>query len=66
MDKRVEKTVENLKKNNIEAFFVETSADAVKMVGDMLSEGETVSCGGSVTLAESGVFALIKSGKYNF
>lgn len=66
MDKRIEKTIENLKKNNIEAFYAETSADAVKLVEEMLSEGETISCGGSVTLAESGVFALMQSGKYNF
>ncbi len=66
MDKRVEKTIENLKKNNIEAFFVESSADVVRLVEKMLVEGETISSGGSVTLAESGVFALMQSGKYNF
>lgn len=66
MDKRIEKTLDNLKKNNIAAYFVETSAEAVKLVESMLSEGETISCGGSVTLSESGVFALMQSGKYNF
>jgi L-lactate utilization protein LutB len=66
MDKKIEKTIENLKRNNIEAFYAETSADAVTLVEEMLSEGETISCGGSVTLAESGVFALMQSGKYNF
>lgn len=66
MDKRIEKTIENFKKNNIEAFFVEASADAVKLVEEMLEEGETISCGGSVTLSESGVFALVQSGRYNF
>ena len=66
MDKRIEKTLDNLKKNNIAAYFAETSAEAVKLVESMLSEGETISCGGSVTLSESGVFALMQSGKYNF
>ena len=66
MDKRIAKTIENLKKNNIAAYFVENSAEAVKLVEEMLREGETISCGGSVTLQESGVLALMKSGKYNF
>ena len=66
MDKRIKKTLDNLKKNNIAAYFAETSAEAVKLVESMLSEGETISCGGSVTLFESGVFALMQSGKYNF
>ncbi len=66
MDKRIGKTLENLKKNNMEVFYAETSAEAVKLVEDLLESGETISCGGSVTLAESGVFALMQSGKYNF
>lgn len=66
MDKRIEKTIENLKKNNMAAYYVESSDEAVKLVGELLTEGETISCGGSVTLAESGVLALMQSGKYNF
>ena len=66
MDKKIEKVIENLKRNNMAAYFVESSAEAVALVESLLREGETISCGGSVTLAESGVFALIQSGKYNF
>lgn len=66
MDKRIEKTIENLKKNNMAAYYVENSAEVVKLVDELLTEGETISCGGSVTLAESGVFALMQSGRYNF
>ncbi len=66
MDKRIEQTLENLKKNNMAAYFVESSAEAVKLVEGLLNEGETISCGGSVTLSESGVFGLMQSGRYNF
>lgn len=66
MDKRIEKTIENLKKNNMAAYYVENSAEVVKLVEELLTEGETISCGGSVTLAQSGVFALMQSGRYNF
>ena len=66
MDKKIEKVMENLKQNNMAAYFVESANDAVQLVESLLTEGETISCGGSVTLAESGVFALMQSGKYNF
>ena len=66
MDKRIEKTIETLKKNNIAAYFAETSVEAVKLVEGMLTAGETISCGGSETLKQSGIFALMQSGKYNF
>ena len=61
-----EKLIENLKKNNIEAYFVETKEDVVPLVKKLTNEGDTVSCGGSVTLQETGVFDLLKSGRYKF
>jgi L-lactate utilization protein LutB len=63
---RMEKTAENLRKNNMEAYIADNSAEAVKIVEGILKEGESISCGGSVTLKESGVMDLMKSGKYNF
>ena len=66
MQKRMEKTAENLRKNNMAAYIAKNSAEAVKIVESILKEGETISCGGSVSLKESGVMELMKSGKYNF
>lgn len=63
---RMEKAAENLRKNNMEAYITDSCADAVKIVEGILKEGESISCGGSVTLKESGVMDLMKSGKYNF
>lgn len=63
---RMEKAAENLRKNNMEVHIAQTSADAVKIVESILKEGETISCGGSVSLEESGVMSLMKSGKYDF
>ena len=64
--KRLEKTAENLKKNNFEAYICKSSAEVRALVSSLMREGETISCGGSVTLAECGVMELMKSGKYNF
>ena len=63
---RMKKTAENLRKNNMEVYLAENSSEAVKIVEGILKEGESISCGGSVTLKESGVMDLMKSGKYNF
>ena len=64
--RRLERTAESLRKNNIEAYIAETSAEAVKICEGLLKDGETISCGGSVSLAESGVLDLMRSGRYNF
>lgn len=66
MEIKMKKTAENLRKNNMEAYIANNSAEAVKIVESILKEGESISCGGSVTLKESGVMELMKSGKYNF
>lgn len=63
---RLEKTAENLRKNKMEAYIAKDSNEAVKIVESLLKEGETISCGGSVSLKESGVMELMQSGKYNF
>ncbi|MEG0803584.1 MAG: lactate utilization protein [Pygmaiobacter sp.] len=65
-DERIERTMAALMKNRMEAYFVETRAEVVQMVGRLLHEGDTVSCGGSVTLAECGVLELLADGDYEF
>lgn len=64
--KRLEKTAENLRKNNFEAYVVNTSAEAVEIVKGLLNDGDTITSGGSMSLEESGVMELMRSGKYNF
>lgn len=66
IDKRIEKTISNLKKNNYDAHYAENADAAVQMVKTLLKEGETVAVGGSVTLFETGVMDLLRSGQYNF
>ena len=66
IERKLERTAENLRKNNIDAYIAEDCADAVKITESLMKENDTISCGGSVTLAESGVLELMKSGEYNF
>ncbi len=62
----IEKTLENLRKNNMAAYFAETKEDALKLVESLIGKGETVSVGGSVTLNEVGVLSLLRNGDYDF
>lgn len=66
MNNIIEKTMKNLEKNGIKAYFVETKEEVVPLVEGLVPAGSAVSNGGSVSLAESGVSALLESGKYDF
>lgn len=63
---KINQTMEALKANNMNAFYAETSADAVEIAKSLLKDGDTISHGGSVTLKEAGFPALFNCGKYNY
>ena len=64
--KRIEKTKKSLEKNNMQVHYVETKAEVADKVRALLKDGDTVGVGGAMTLFESGVIDLLRSGKYNF
>lgn len=66
IDKRVKRTIENLEKNNMNGYYVQTKEEALKTIEKLISEGDTVSVGGSMTLFEVGVIDLLRNGKYDF
>jgi hypothetical protein len=63
---QVERTIKALKKNNIDARFLETTEDVVPAVTSLLTKGESVAVGGSVTLKETGLLDLLRNGDYTF
>ena len=62
----IKKTLENLEKNNIKTYFLETRDEVVPLIKTLVDEGAIVACGGSVTLTEIGVLDHLKSGRYEF
>lgn len=62
----VEKTLENLKRNNMDAYFTETGKEAVELAFSFIEKGSTVGVGGSVTLNSLGVLDILRNGDYNF
>lgn len=63
---RITRTIENLKKNNMNAVFVPSRVEALALLKTLLKEGETIAVGGSVTLNETGALDYIRNGKFNF
>lgn len=66
INKKVQRTIDTLKKNNMDAIFIEKKEDVKVYVEKMLKEGSTIATGGSMSLEECGVMELLRSGKYNF
>lgn len=64
--KSVQRTIEQLRKNNMQAHFIPTIAQVKTEVKARLSKGVTVAVGGSVSLAEAGILELLQSGDYAF
>lgn len=62
----IEKVLENLKKNRMDAYFAASKEDVVPLVKELVQEGALVASGGSMTLKETGVAELLRSGYYQF
>ncbi len=63
---RINKTMDALRNNHMQAYYCPTAADALQQVKDLLQEGDTVTHGGSVTLAQCGITELLKNGSYTY
>ncbi len=66
IQKRIEKTIGNLRNNKMAAYYVEKAADVVPLVCELCEEGESVAVGGSMTLFECGLIDHLDSGRYRF
>jgi hypothetical protein len=65
-DKRIKRTMDNLEKNNMEAFYAEDASKVIEIVDTLVKDGETISVGGSMTLFETGIIDYLKSGRFNY
>ena len=63
---RIDKTMENLRRNKMEPYFCETKEEACEVVKTLIKKGDVISSGGSQTLKETGVYDIITSSEYNY
>ncbi len=62
----IERTIAALQKNQMQACYCATKEEAKAKVAELLHKGDTVTHGGSVTLAQCGIPDLLKSGDYTY
>lgn len=65
-EKSILKAIKSLKDNNINAKQVFSIDELHSEITNLLKEGDTVSCGGSQTLFQTGIIDLLKNGNYNY
>ena len=66
IEQTIQKTMEAVRANNMEAYYVKTAAEVVPFVKKMIPQGAVVSNGGSKTLKETGVMDLLANGHYQY
>lgn len=65
-EKRINRTIEALQKNRMNGYLVNSREELINKIMELTKEGDTVSCGGSMSLFETGVIDHLRSGRYNF
>lgn len=63
--KMAEKLIPKLEMRNFEAYYCETSADAADKVLSLIDKNDTVSWGGSKTLADTGILDRVRKEGYS-
>lgn len=64
--KKIERTIESLEKNNMKGYYAKNNEDLLNLIKSIAKEGEVVSVGGSISLFETKVIDLLRSGRYEF
>ena len=62
----IEKTIEALRSNRMDVYYVHTAEEAKELALSLIPEGSSCASGGSVTLAETGIVEALKNGNYNY
>ncbi len=66
MDELLQKTIQNLNRNHMAGYYVHSVAELHDLIRSLTGIGETVGCGDSVTLEQTGVFDLFRNRDYHF
>ncbi len=58
--------IKGLESRNMSGYYVHTKEEAKNLALSLIAEGDTVTMGGSMTIAEIGLKDALKNGNYNF
>ncbi|MDO5040020.1 lactate utilization protein [Clostridium sp.] len=65
-EQKITRTVQAINKNNMNGYYAKDREELIRIIEDIVSENSLVSCGGSMTLLETGVMEHLRSGRYKF
>lgn len=66
IEKKIARTGENLKRNNMEFYYAPTCSDVAGIVKNLIKNGDVITNGGTMTMAECGLSELLGSPDYNY
>lgn len=66
MEKRIERTIENLRRRNMAGFFVNDKARLIDLLKKLIPENSIIGVGDSMTLFETSVIEFLRGSNYNF
>lgn len=66
MNDIVQSTIRNLNRNNMAGYYVHSVAQLHEILQSLIKKGETVGCGDSLTLEQTGIFEFMRSRDYKF
>lgn len=65
-EQKITRTVQAINKNNMNGYYAKDREELIRIIEDIVNENSLVSCGGSMTLFETGVMKHLRSGRYKF
>lgn len=65
-EEKILRIITSLEKNNMNGYLVKSKEELIDKIISLTNKGEKVSCGGSMSLVETGVMDLLRSGRYEF
>ena len=65
-EKRIEKTIKSLESNNMNGYFVKDKDELIETIEKIVDKDSVISCGGSMTLFETGIIDYLREGRYKF
>ncbi len=63
---RMEKTKKALENNNMQVFIANSKTEVPEIVKSLISEKDLIGSGGSITLKETGIMDMLRTGGYDF
>lgn len=61
-----QKMIKHLKQRHFDAYYCKDTSELLDRVRELIPEGSSVSCGGSVSIRDTGVLDMLRVGNYNF